>query len=302
MYFPLLCQDLLPLGTDDSVCLWYSFLVAITVINFAMFMKSSTKNLRPDMRRYQITLRVLSGVYVAGCGFRSVFPRIDVEKVCLFDSWTSSILLGRTAATFAELSFMAQLCLVLNRVASDIGLYSRASGISIITNFAKLSFVLNVAAQTFCWLGISTTYQLWHVYEESIWAFTALGMTASCFYLKNKLHENEKNVDMKDPCVQDLRNFLRYFVILGPAYILYMVFVDVPMYYRRWTEDEENGRTYYSVWAGLKEANSCKFVNGKYSYWAEDAVWMAGYFSVAVWISIWLMRAPRIPPNSKKVQ
>ena len=44
-------------------------------------------------------------MYVGVCGYRSLFPRVDLERRCLWDTWLSAILLGRTAATIAELCF-----------------------------------------------------------------------------------------------------------------------------------------------------------------------------------------------------
>lgn len=39
---------------------------------------------------------------VGVCGFRSLFPGVDLERVCLWDRWLS-IVLGRTAAAIAAL-------------------------------------------------------------------------------------------------------------------------------------------------------------------------------------------------------
>ena len=45
---------------------------------------------------------VLCAAYVFGCAFRSFLPRADVQRICLFDTWLSSVTLGRTVATVAE--------------------------------------------------------------------------------------------------------------------------------------------------------------------------------------------------------
>ena len=42
--------------------------------------------------------------YVFGCAFRSFLPRADVQRICLFDTWLSSVFVGRTVATVAELA------------------------------------------------------------------------------------------------------------------------------------------------------------------------------------------------------
>jgi hypothetical protein len=44
----------------------------------------------------------LCAAYVFGCAFRSVLPRADVQRICLFDTWLSSAAMGRSVATVAE--------------------------------------------------------------------------------------------------------------------------------------------------------------------------------------------------------
>merc|ERR1712118_278525 len=72
------------------------------------------------MRRYQKQLRWCAGIYVVGCFFRAVWPRIDVERICFFDSPISVTLVGRSLATVAELCFAWQIGLVLKRLAHDL--------------------------------------------------------------------------------------------------------------------------------------------------------------------------------------
>ena len=50
----------------------------------------------------------LCAAYVFGCAFRSFLPRADVQRICLFDTWLSSVTVGRTVATIAEVAFAAQ--------------------------------------------------------------------------------------------------------------------------------------------------------------------------------------------------
>ena len=46
---------------------------------------------------------LLCAAYVFGCAFRSFLPRADVQRICLFDTWLSSVVVGRSVATLAEL-------------------------------------------------------------------------------------------------------------------------------------------------------------------------------------------------------
>src|SRR5262249_29715125 len=59
---------------------------------------------------------VLCAAYVFGCAFRSFLPRADVQRICLFDTWLSSVVVGRSVATVAEICFAAQWAMVLHRL------------------------------------------------------------------------------------------------------------------------------------------------------------------------------------------
>src|SRR5438045_6520622 len=54
--------------------------------------------------------------YVFGCAFRSFLPRADVQRICLFDTWWSSVVVGRTVATVAEICFAAQWVMILHQL------------------------------------------------------------------------------------------------------------------------------------------------------------------------------------------
>jgi hypothetical protein len=49
----------------------------------------------------------LSAAYVFACAFRSFLPRADIQRICLFDTWLSSVTVGRSVATVAEICFTA---------------------------------------------------------------------------------------------------------------------------------------------------------------------------------------------------
>ena len=62
----------------------------------------------------------LSAGYVFGCAFRSFLPRIDLERICLVESTLSSMVVGRSVATVAELCFMAQCALLLHQAGRGV--------------------------------------------------------------------------------------------------------------------------------------------------------------------------------------
>src|SRR5260370_32217871 len=52
---------------------------------------------------------LLSAAYVFGCAFRSFLPRAAVQRSCLFATWLSSVVVGRSRATLAVFCYPAQL-------------------------------------------------------------------------------------------------------------------------------------------------------------------------------------------------
>ncbi len=88
---------------------------------------------------------LLSAIYVFGCAFRSVLPVYDVGRIVLVNSWISSVLVGRTVATVAELSFVTQWTLMLHQSAVSTGAGS--------AKIISLTIVPLIAlAELCCWL------------------------------------------------------------------------------------------------------------------------------------------------------
>lgn len=79
------------------------------------------------------------------------------------------------------------------------------------------------------------------------------------------------------------------------------MFIDIPLYYNRWRDDNLHNKIYYSFFEGLEKTKQCVKISGAYEDWVHDFSWMLGYFSCAVWVSIWLMmQAPRLVTNATK--
>src|SRR5262249_1885004 len=110
---------------SPGVVFWWSALSAVGATNLVAWawvsrmVRRHRAAIPPDIaaqRRWQI---VLCGLYVAGCALRSFFPKADVQRICLVDSIWSSVLVGRSIATIAELSFVAQWTLLLSEYARE---------------------------------------------------------------------------------------------------------------------------------------------------------------------------------------
>ena len=108
---------------SQAVAWWHTSLRAIAVLNIVLWSLCAAAVARAhasihfgtDARCYIQLL--LSGAYVAGCAYRSVLPVIDIPRLVLVGSRLSSVAIGRTVATAAELCFAAQWALTLHQMA-----------------------------------------------------------------------------------------------------------------------------------------------------------------------------------------
>jgi hypothetical protein len=227
--------------------------------------------------RFRRTQLWLSAVFVLGCGFRSLIPRADVQRLGLIDSWLSSVLIGRSVATAAELCFVAQWALMLHAAARGIG--SRF-GVTV----AWLLVPLVAVAEVCSWSGVLTTCYLGNVVEESLWALAASLLVAGGLI-----------VWVRRPAARG--PFLAAALALGVFYIIFMISCDIPMYFSRWRADEARGREYLALGQGLRDAWSRRVVTFSWEEWRAEIPWMTLYFSVCVWWSLALVHAPRPTPD-----
>ena len=237
-------------------------------LNFSQF--PSVKHVGSNFWRLVYKYRYLLGaLYVFACGVRSWWPRHDSDRHCFVDHWMSYVFVGRSLATIAELAYCAQLCLIVITLTEDVSL---ATGL----------FIANICAQTCCWYTVLTQDQRGHTVEESIWTLSAVVL---CYKLLIQF----------DPCKShlspDAHSFLRSLKVAGPGYILFMVLVDVPMYFNRYLADTAAHRQYLGIWEGVLDTLHCVTVSKKDAYWTAEMPWMSLYFTVAVWSSVWMASA-----------
>jgi len=259
------------------VMTWWMLLCGMGVINIAAWSLSAA-----FLRRRQTAMSaevylasrlqlVLSAGYVFGCAFRSVLPVFDVPRVVLHNTWLSDVVVGRSVATVAELCFVAQWALMLRHTALVSG--------SITARLVSRTVLPLIALAEICsWYAVLTTSNLGHVAEETLWGGSASLVVISLFGVWPR-------------CPPTWRPALAAACAGTLAYVGYMFLVDVPMYWSRWMLDQAHGRHYLSLAAGLADVSQRRVVSWRWQDWRSEVIWMSLYFSVAVWISIWLVHA-----------
>ena len=209
---------------------------------------------------------LLSAAYVFGCAFRSLLPRADVQRICLFDTWLSSVAVGRSVATVAEVCFAAQWTMILLQLGT-------MAGATTAVNAALVIVPLIVIAECFSWYAVVTTNYLHNAIENSLWAVAFfIGGVGLCRLLP------EFNAPV--------RVVLAMAAVGIAVYLAFLMTVDVPMYLKRWRADVAGGNRGFRPLEGLRDVSTRWVVTHDLSEWKEEIAWMSLYFSLAVWASL----------------
>src|SRR5579872_6858757 len=210
---------------SNPLAWWWGFLTLVSAANIAVWfaLYSALHSEAPvTLARSDVEpMLVLCAAYVFGCAFRSVLPRADVQRICLFDTWLSSIVVGRSVATVAEICFAAQWAILLYQLGS-------ITGAETAVNAAWVIVPLILIAECFSWHAVLTTHYLGNAIENSIWAvaFFVVGIG-----LCRLLPEFDGEV----------RVILVVTIIGIAGYLAFLMTVDVPMYLNRWRTEVGDG-------------------------------------------------------------
>lgn len=275
------------ISLNNPVALWWIFLCLASLVNIIAWSwtklylyKESSLSKFSLFKLNSNNMIWFSSLYVFGCAYRSVFPKADVQRICLFDTWLSSVFLGRTVATFAEIAFVAQWAIVLKFLAQETNNHTTKI-------ISQLIIPLIVIAEVFSWYAVISTNYFGNMIEESLWAIT-YALIAISLVLLLKYFTGAFKLALKIASICAL------------IYVGFMAFIDVPMYYNRWSLDSLNQKNYFDLFTGLKDLNSRWIVTYDIGDWREEIPWMSLYFSFAVLVSIILCYVPLTSKNLEK--
>src|ERR1700728_517218 len=141
------------LDRSNPLAWWWALLTLVSGVNIAvwcwLFYRFHAQAAGSLDSRAGLEL-LLCAAYVFGCAFRSFLPRADVQRICLFDTWLSSVLVGRSVATIAELCFAIQWAIVLHEL-------GRIAHSDTAKNISRLIVPLIVVAECCSWYAVITT-------------------------------------------------------------------------------------------------------------------------------------------------
>jgi hypothetical protein len=259
------------LAWSNPLAWWWALLTAVSGANIAVWFvlyrqlhEQPTGSLGSTSGTELMLL--LCAAYVFGCAFRSFFPRADVQRICLFDTWLSSVVVGPSIATVAEVCFAAQWAIILHQLGT-------ITGADTTLNVAWVIVPLILIAECFSWHAVLTTHYLGNAIENSIWAiaFFAVGI-GLCRLL---------------PEFDGAARIVLAIAIAGIAgYLAFLMTVDVPMYLSRWRAGVADGSKRMRHLEGLRDVSTRWIVTHDLAEWKDEIAWMSLYFSAAVWASL----------------
>ena len=258
------------LALSNPIAWWWGLLTLVSGGNIAVWFSLYRQLHEPPIGTGGASgiglMLLLCAAYVFGCAFRSFLPRADVQRICLFDTWLSSILVGRSVATVAEICFAAQWAIILYQL-------GKMTEADTTLNAAWVIVPLILIAECFSWYAVLTTNYLGHAVENSIWALAFFVVGVGICRLVS---------EFDGPVVVVLA-----IAIIGIAgYLAFLMTIDVPMYLSRWRANIADGGKLLKPFEGLRDVSTRWVVTHELAEWTNEIAWMSLYFSIAVWASL----------------
>lgn len=251
---------------------WWAILTVASAGNIVFWIVVARKfvrqapSLEPSVRRTRKWQLALAAIFVLGCAFRSLLPRAEGQRIVLYDSWLSAVVISRAVATVAELSLVAQWTIFLRE-------YARGVNARLTMALSILFIPLIMNAEIFSWYTTLTTNFIGSCVEESTWAVTAFLMVVGFSTLWGQYTGARRRII--GVCIASLT-----------VYFIFMCSVDVPMYRARYRADQARGKQYLSVSDGWRDASTRRVLTRSWRDWRDEMPWMSLYFTAGVWISI----------------
>lgn len=259
------CKNATAIIADPLTLRWWQLICAVSIGNIVLWSLVAW-GLPWESDVYRSRQLALSGLFVAACAFRSLLPRVDLERICLWDVPLSSIALGRTVATIAELCFAWQCALLMFKL-------SALTGSAVIGAIGLAVLPTIVVAELACWFAVATLNNLGHAVEELLWSIM-VGLIALSLVIY----------------WQHAAGVLPLWVPIGliacAGTAILILTVDIPLYISRWRTAKCTGLRYLRIVDGLKDSVVRRRVTQTRDDWQKEVLWMSLYFSAGVWVSL----------------
>lgn len=247
--------------------------------------------------KYQKAMLAMGIIFTLVGAYRTVFVSEYGPQQAWFNTIANSSLIIRILAIFAEISFaglIAYAMLKFNEyVPPSKQVKSNKFRQFIETKSPYMLITCIFIAQFFATTAVITKFELLFTIEETLWSIGFLSI------LPLAIIQLKRILSIKDPDEIKRLRLLKYSAIIITVwtivYCAYGLLYHLPS---MWIEEINRWQTGYpSIQTGgeaIINALTVITVTRQYSDWGFGFfLWHSTYFSVCVWISLFLMQAPR---------
>ena len=284
---------------------WWSAMVAVNIINVIVCLTIFRRTTRSAggfsniTDQYQKHMLIMGLIFTMVGAYRAVFVSRYLYQFAWFDVLANSSLLIRFFAIFAELSFAGLFAYAMLRFSKDLASNNHANpALNFIESRSPyLLFFCIFTAQFFATIAIINKNNTLFAIEETLWTAGFLLILPLAFIqlrraLSIKAEAEKKRIKM-------LLTSSKVIFAWCIGYCSYGVFFHLPMDFFSDTANSTMAVTtampvaqagLAAVWDAFFIVNESK----EFGDWGFGFLfWHSSYFSICVWLAIFLMRAPR---------
>jgi hypothetical protein len=273
---------------------WWTVMVLISAVNLMLCVRVVLRTAgsvdAPDWK-YRKWMRIMGVTFTIVGAYRSVFVARYSTQMAWFDTLANSSLLIRGFALFAEVSFSGQFALALIHANRDLAMESAAP---MTRRFARRApYVLwgcIILAQVFATTGVITRSELSFAIEETLWSIGFLTVLPLAV-LQLRRASAMRDSGRLDP----IRRFALVTILWCAAYCIFGICLDLPTVWGAALHQIRTGIP--EIRHGLSAVRDALLIVHESKAWGDWGFgflfWHSSYFSVCVWLSVFLMTAPR---------
>jgi len=285
---------------------WWSAMVVVNIINLFVCLtifqrsRSAAGGLTKIVSPYHKQMLIMGLIFTLVAAYRSVFVSRYLTQFAWFDSMANSSLLIRMFAIAAEMSFAGLFAFAMLQLNKDLpGKNHNNPLISFMANKSPYLLIICIfVAQFFATSGLITKNNTLFAIEETLWSAGFLCILPLAFVQFRRVLAitNESDKQRLAMLITSAKVVFAWCVI----YCSYGLFFHLPVEF--WGEGATSGAVLIDtampvVDLGLTAVSDAFFIVNEtkdYSDWGFGFLfWHSSYFSVCVWLAIFLMRAPR---------
>lgn len=287
---------------------WWSILVGINIVSFlwcCYIYWGSAKANAHNGDHYPRRMRILGLVFVSVALYRSIFVSSYYEQLAWFDILANSSLIIRGLAFFAELSFASLFMFAMLRFNKELPVQnntgqSRLLGL-VLERSPYVILICIFIAQFFATTALIFKIELFFAIEETLWGLAFLSVLPLALMQLLRVYQYSSTVEA------DRLRPLKIFATMNASwcviYCSYSFFYHLPIELWPHVIDElQAGK--FALKSGFGAVADALFLVNEtkgYSQWGgiNFVIWHTGYFSVSVWMVLFLMTGPRLKTAAK---